>query len=115
LLSDGTLKLLMLLAILLSPDPPPLVCIDEPELGLHPDWIKLIAELVVTASERTQLVIATHSPEFVSKVRPSHVVIVEKTGGRTVAERLKEDEFEDWLTRFRLGELWTAGQLGGRP
>lgn len=115
LLSDGTLRLLMLLAILLSPDPPPLICIDEPELGLHPDWIKLIAELAVTASERTQLVIATHSPEFVSKVRPSDVVIVEKTGGQTVAERLKDDELEDWLTRFRLGELWMAGQLGGRP
>ncbi len=115
LLYDGTLRLLMLLAVLSSPEPPPLICIDEPELGLHPDWIKLVAELSVSASEQTQLIIATHSPEFVSKVRPSDVVIVEKVDGRTVAERLKDEDLEDWLTRFRLGELWTAGHLGGRP
>lgn len=115
LLSDGTLRLLVLLAILMSPDPPPLVCIDEPELGLHPDWVKLIAELAVSASEKSQLVIATHSPEFVSNVRPSDVVVVEKDAGRSVAVRLKDHEFEEWLDRFRLGELWTAGHLGGRP
>lgn len=115
MLSDGTLRLLMLLAILLSPEPPPLVCIDEPELGLHPDWVKLIAELAVSASGRTQLIIATHSPEFVSKVQPSDVVVVEKADGRTIADRLRDEDFQDWLTRFRLGDLWTAGHVGGRP
>jgi predicted ATPase len=114
-LSDGTLRLLMLLALLLSPDPPPLVCIDEPELGLHPDWVKLIGELLRSAAARTQLVVATHSPELVSKLTPSDVVVVEKEDGRTVANRLSDAEFAQWLDEFRLGDLWRAGHLGGRP
>ncbi len=112
-LSDGTLRLLYLLAILLSPDPPPLVCIDEPELGLHPDWIKLVGELLQSAAERTQLIVATHSPELVSQMSPSQVVVVEKEDGHTVAKRLNDEDFDTWLDRFRLGELWTAGHFGG--
>lgn len=115
LLSDGTLRLLMILAILLSPDPPPLVCIDEPELGLHPDWVKLVGEQLQAAATRTQLVVATHSPELVSKLSPSQVVVIEKDDGRTVANRLTDAEFKEWLNEFRLGDLWRAGHLGGRP
>jgi len=114
LLSDGTLRLLMILTILLSPDPPPLVCIDEPELGLHPDWVKLIGEQLQSAATRTQLVVATHSPELVSKLNPSQVVVVEKEDGRTVANRLSDADFAQWLDQFRLGDLWRAGHLGGR-
>ena len=114
LLSDGTLRLLMILTVLLSPDPPPLVCIDEPELGLHPDWVKLIGELLQSAAARTQLVVATHSPELVSKLTPAQVVVVEKEEGRTIASRLADEEFTEWLDHFRLGDLWRAGHLGGR-
>jgi predicted ATPase len=113
-LSDGTLRLLMLVAILVSPDPPPLICIDEPELGLHPDWVKVIGELLQSAATRTQLVVATHSPELVSKVQPSQVVVVEKENGRTIANRLSDDDFAHWLDEFRLGDLWRAGHIGGR-
>ena len=114
LLSDGTLRLLMILAILLSPDPPPLICIDEPELGLHPDWVKVIGELLQSAAKRTQLIVATHSPELVSKVQPSQVVVVEKENGRTIANRLSDDDFTHWLDQFRLGDLWRTGHVGGR-
>ena len=69
-LSDGTLKFLCLVASLKSPDPPPLICIDEPELGLHPDWIKLVAELMQSAAARTQHIVATHSPQIVARHDP---------------------------------------------
>lgn len=115
LLSDGTLRLLCLLAILKSPEPPPLICIEEPELGLHPDWIKLVGELLEGAATHTQIVVATHSPTLVSYVQPQHVVVVEKEDGMTYMERLTEEEMADWLVDFQLGDLWLAGQIGGRP
>lgn len=115
LLSEGTLRLLSLLAILKTPEPPTLICIDEPEVGLHPDWIKLIAELLESAATRTQIIIATHSPQLVSYVRPNHVVVVEKINGETAASRLTEEELSGWLDKFRLGDLWLAGHIGGRP
>lgn len=115
LLSDGTLRLLSLIAILKSPNPPPLVCIDEPELGLHPDWIKLIAELLAEAAKHTQVIVATHSPVLVSNVNPEHVVVVEKEDGVTSMVRLTQNELTNWLDEFRLGDLWLAGHFGGRP
>lgn len=115
LLSDGTLRLLSLLAILKTPDPPPLVCIDEPEIGLHPSWIRLLAELLESAATRTQLIVTTHSPELVSHVKPNHVVVVEKEEGETKLSRLTDDELSGWLDKFRLGDLWLAGHIGGRP
>jgi predicted ATPase len=115
LLSDGTLRLLSLLAILKTPDPPPLICIDEPEVGLHPDWIKLVAELLESAAARTQIIVATHSPQLVSHVKPNHVVVTEKHEGETTLSRLTEEELKDWLDKFQLGDLWLSGHLGGRP
>jgi predicted ATPase len=115
LLSDGTLKLLCLIAILKSPSPPPLICIDEPELGLHPDWVKLVAELMQSAATRTQLFAATHSPHIVAKLTPDQVVVAEKQGGETKLDRLDYEELEKWLKDFTLADLWLAGHLGGRP
>lgn len=115
LLSDGTLKLLCLVAILKSPDPPPLICIDEPELGLHPDWIKVVAELMQAAASRTQLIVATHSPQLVTKLAPDQIVVTEKEGGETRVTRLSEQDLEKWLKEFTLGDLWLAGHFGGRP
>ncbi len=69
-LSDGIMRMLALVAILMTPDPPPLICIDEPEIGLHPELIELVAELLQSAATRTQLIVATHSPELVSKLKP---------------------------------------------
>ena len=79
-LSDGTLRLLCLLVILLNPAPPPLICIEEPEAGLHPDAIRIVAELLVRASERTQLIVTTHSPALVDALsdRPESIVVCER-------------------------------------
>ena len=115
-LSDGTLRFLALLSILCHPNPPPLVCIEEPELGLHPDVIHQVAKLLIEASQRTQIIVTTHSSELIDHLweDPESVVICERypdTG--TEFNRLNKDELKDWLERYELGELWRTGQVGG--
>ena len=114
-LSDGTLRYLCLLAILCHPTPPPLVCIEEPELGLHPDILPGLAELLREASERCQLIITTHSDVLVDKLTdtPESVVICEKQNGQSQLRRLDQNDLGHWLERYSLGDLWTKGELGG--
>ena len=114
-LSDGTLRYLCLLAILCHPAPPPLICIEEPELGLHPDILPTIAGLLKEASERTQLVVTTHSDILVDEMteQPESVVVCEKADGCTSTRRLDREQLAHWLEKYRLGELWTRGELGG--
>jgi predicted ATPase len=114
-LSDGTLRYLCLLSILLHPEPPPLVAIEEPELGLHPDIIPHIADLMVQASERTQLVVTTHSRILVDALTddPSTVVVCGKVEGESQFQRLDSSELAVWLEKYTLGDLWSMGELGG--
>ena len=114
-LSDGTLRYLCLLAILCDPDPPPLVCIEEPELGLHPDVLPTLADLMKEASQRTQLIVTTHSDILVDAMsdQPESVLVVEKVDGNTRIERLSNAKLEPWLEKYRLGQLWTRGEIGG--
>ena len=114
-LSDGTLRYLALLAILLHPDPPPVVAIEEPELGLHPDVIPSLAELLVRASARTQLVVTTHSRMLVDALsdQPSSIVVCEQENGESRFRRLEKQELRAWLDEYSLGTLWSMGELGG--
>lgn len=114
-LSDGTLRYLCLLAILCDPEPPPVICLEEPELGLHPDILPTIADLMVDASARTQLIVTTHSDVIVDAMteRPECVVVCERHKGQTEMKRLKADDLKHWLDQYRLGDLWTKGELGG--
>jgi len=114
-LSDGTLRYLCLLAVLCHPNPPPLVCIEEPELGLHPDIIPQIAELLIEASERTQLIVTTHSDALVDGFSDEceSVVVCEKEHGCTSMRRLGGEELRGWLEQYTLGELWRKGEIGG--
>ena len=114
-LSDGTLRYLCLLAVLLHPEPPPLVAIEEPELGLHPDLLPTLSDLLRTASNRTQLVVTTHSDVLVDSLTdvPESVVVCEKHEGQTEMRRLDRTELAKWLDDYRLGKLWTSGELGG--
>jgi len=115
-LSDGTLRYLCLLAILCDPTPPPLICIEEPELGLHPDVLPSLAELLIDASKRTQLIVTTHSDILVDAMteRPESVVICEKHNGCTEMKRLSKTDLAVWLNTYRLGQLWIDGQIGGK-
>ena len=114
-LSDGTLRYRCLLAILCHPNPPPLVCIEEPELGLHPDVLPTLAELFKAASERMQLIVTTHSDVLIDAMSdlPEAVLIAERTGTGTTLTRLNAEKLKPWLEKYRLGELWTRGEIGG--
>ncbi len=114
-LSDGTLRWLSLLTILLHPDPPPLVCIEEPELGLHPDMIRPLAKLLLSACERMQLVVTTHSDALVDELSatPSAVIVCEKHDGSSALKRLDSEQLAEWLKRYTLGQLWRTGEIGG--
>jgi predicted ATPase len=114
-LSDGTLRYLCLLAILCDPEPPPLICIEEPELGLHPDILPKLADILVTASQSTQLIITTHSDVMIDAMtdHPEAVVVCEKHEGKSCMRRLKKEDLTAWLDKYRLGQLWTRGQIGG--
>ena len=114
-LSDGSLRYLCLLAILLDPTPPPLIGIEEPELGLHPDLLPKIADLLLEAAERTQLLITTHSEILIDALsdQPESVLICEKHHAETQVEQLNGTDLSHWLSEYRLGELWTRGEIGG--
>ena len=114
-LSDGTLRYLCLLAIVCHPNPPPLVCIEEPELGLHPDILPPLAKLLLEASERCQLIVTTHSEVLVDALTdsPESILVCEKPKDRTEMRRLERKDLAVWLERYRLGELWRSGELGG--
>jgi predicted ATPase len=114
-LSDGTLRYLCLLAILLHPTPPPLICLEEPELGLHPDAIVAVGKLIKEASTRTQLIITTHSQILVDTFQesPEDVVVVSKQDGCTQFKRLDAEKLRPYLETDSLGNLWNSGQFGG--
>lgn len=114
-LSDGTLRYLCLLAILLNPTPPPLVCIEEPELGLHPDVQNRLARLMRDASERMQIIVTTHSEAFVDALTdtPEALMVCERHNGSTVIERVDPERFAVWLQDHSLGDLWRGGYIGG--
>jgi len=114
-LSDGTLRYLCLLAILCHPNPLPLICIEEPELGLHPDVLPMPAELLKEASERSQLIVTTHSDILVDALtdQPEAVLVAEKRETGTVLRRLDAEKLKPWLEKYRLGQLWTCGEIGG--
>jgi len=115
-LSDGTIRFMAILALLMTPTPPPLLCLEEPELGLHPDAVALLADLLVDASSRMQLIVTTHSDVLISGLtdHPDSVLVCEHRGG-TVLQRPNLDELAYWLERYRLGEIWRIGELGGNP
>jgi len=114
-LSDGTLRWLALLIILLDPTPPPVICIDEPDLGLHPDMIPTLADLLRDASTRTQLVVTTHSTGLVDAFSdtPEVVCVCEKVEGATQIRRLDAERLAVWMEDYSLGSLWASGEIGG--
>jgi predicted ATPase len=115
-LSDGTLRYICLLAILLDPTPPPLICIEEPELGMHPDLIVKIADLLIEASSRTQLIVTTHSDIILDVLssQPESVLVCEKHDGKTQITRLDEESIKPFLEHRSLGDMWNSNIIGGR-
>lgn len=115
-LSDGTLKFLCLIAALFDHNAPRLICIDEPEAGLHPDAVKLVADAVREASGRMQVIVTTHSDAFVDRFtdEPENVIVCERTFDEsTRLKRLSRDQLSEWLEEYTLGDLWRRGEIGG--
>ena len=112
-LSDGTLRFLFLITVLASPEPPPLIAIDEPETGLHPSMLPLVAEFAADAARRTQVILTTHSPQFLNafKGRADITTVAEWHEGKTRLRRLPEAELARWLEHYQLGDLMLSGEL----
>jgi len=113
-LSEGTLRFLWLATVLLSPDPSPITLIDEPEVSLHPELLKLLAELLQDAAVRGQLIVATHSSDLVRWLQPDEVLVLDKVDGRTQFAWADAMDLTEWLKEYSLSELWLMGTLGGR-
>jgi predicted ATPase len=114
-LSDGTLRFLFLLAILANPDPPGVIAIDEPETGLHPSMMPIIAEYAEEASRRCQVILTTHSAELLdafTRPRPT-TTVARLEDGQTVLEVRSGEELDYWLQEYTLGRLYRSGELEG--
>ncbi|MBI5121698.1 MAG: AAA family ATPase [Rhodospirillales bacterium] len=112
-LSDGTLRFICLAALLLQPEPPALIIIDEPELGLHPHAITILSGMLKAASEKSQVVLATQSELLIGVFEPEDVIVVEQGDSGTTLKRLDTEQLQDWLKRYTLGDLWQKNILGG--
>ncbi|NUN95500.1 MAG: AAA family ATPase [Candidatus Omnitrophica bacterium] len=116
-LSDGTLRVICLIALLLQPDDelPDLIVVDEPELGLHPYALHVIASLVQAAAQHAQVLISTQSSTFLDSFEPEHIIVVERQNEASVFARLGTDHLETWLEEYSLGEAWEKNVIGGGP
>ncbi len=116
-LSDGTLRFICLATLLLQPSrlQPDTILVDEPELGLHPYALVILASLLQQASEKKQIIVSTQSVELVNQFAPEDVIVTERDGGASVFHRLDANRLKEWLEEYSLGELWKMNVVGGRP
>jgi predicted ATPase len=114
-LSDGTLRFIALTTALLQPNPPTTILLDEPELGLHPYALNLLAGLLKKAATQTQVIVSTQSAPLLDNFEAEDIVVVERKEGASTFERLSSVKLEEWLKEYSLGELWQKNVIGGRP
>jgi predicted ATPase len=115
-LSDGTLRFICLATALLQPKPPAILLFDEPELGLHPYALTLVAALFRSAVQSdAQVIVSTQSAPLLSEFAPEDVIIVEREHGESRFRRLDSADLSEWLAEYSLGDLWQKNVLGGRP
>lgn len=114
-LSDGSLRLMVLMTLLLQPDEdmPALMIIDEPELGLHPHAMEIVASAIGFASDHSQILISTQSPDFINFFEPEEIIVVERPKNETILRRLDANKLKKWLEDYSLSELWEKNILGG--
>jgi predicted ATPase len=117
LLSDGTLRFICLTTLLLQPIEllPATVLIDEPELGLHPYAINILASMIQQVAEQRQVILSTQSVELLNMFSPEDIIVVDRENGASTFKRLDAQALEIWLEDYTLGELWKSNILGGRP
>jgi len=114
-LSDGTIRFICLATALLQPNLPATIVIDEPELGLHPDAIGMLAGLIRSAATQTQIIVSTQSPGLLAHFQPEDVVVVNREQGHSTFSRVNTDELREWLNEYSVAELWQKNVLRAGP
>lgn len=114
-LSDGLLRFICLSALLLQPEPPGIIIIDEPELGLHPSAINMLSSIIHVASENAQIIISTQLPELVNHFEPEEIIVVERKQQESRFDRLNKKELKNWMQEYSLSELWDMNVIGDKP
>ncbi|MCZ7603071.1 MAG: AAA family ATPase [Melioribacteraceae bacterium] len=115
-LSDGTLRIICLITLLLQPNLPHTIIIDEPEIGLHPAAIELLASLIQSvALEGKQVICSTQSVTFLNQFSPEDIIVVDRVNEQSIFKRQDKSELTQWLNEYAVGELWEKNVLGGRP
>lgn len=116
-LSDGTLRFIVLATLFLQPTAlrPSVILVDEPELGLHPYAIELLAALVKQAATDTQVIVSTQSSLLLDHFEPADVLVARRQDGGTELTRLDAEPLQKWLEEYSLGQLWEKNEVGGRP
>ena len=116
-LSDGTLRAICLITLLMQPENefPDLIIVDEPELGLHPYALNVVASLFKKASHHTQVLISTQSSSFLDNFDPEDVIVVNRDGKESQFEPQDPEELKAWLNEYSLGEVWEKNVIGGGP
>jgi len=113
--SDGTLRFIALATLLLQPNLPKTIIIDEPELGLHPSAIIKLGAMIKSASTKAQIIISTQSVNLLDQFLPEDIIVVERADEQTVFKRLNDSDLKEWLNEYSIGELWGKNVLGGTP
>ncbi len=115
-LSDGSIRFIALTTLLLQPQLPQVIIIDEPELGLHPVAINKLAGMIKSAAERkSQIIISTQSVNLINNFIPDDIITVDKKEGQSTFNRLNDNDLKKWLEDYSLGELWTKSIINGQP
>jgi predicted ATPase len=114
-LSDGTLRFICLATLLMQPEPPATIIIDEPELGLHPVAINKLAAMVRAASEKSQIILSTQSVNLLDNFSPEDIIVTNRTTEGSTFERLHDEDFTEWLQEYTLGDLWGQNKFGAQP
>jgi len=114
-LSDGTIRMIGLATLLLQPEPNDTIIIDEPELGLHPAAVHLLAELIKQCSQKSQVIVSTQSVTLVNQFTPEDIIVAEREEKQTVFKRVSNESISDWLDAYALGDAWEKNLLGGTP
>ena len=114
-LSDGTIRFICLTTLLLQPNPPTMILIDKPELGLHPFALNLLASLFRIASKKTQIIASTQSSTFADFFEAKDIMVVDRVDNATTIKRIDDKQLQEWLKDYSIGELLQKNLLGGNP
>lgn len=114
-LSDGTLRFICLATLLMQPEPPKTIIIDEPELGLHPVAVNKLASLIRKVSKKSQVIVSTQSINLIDNFEPENIIVTDRKDNSSTFRRLQSDELSSWLEDYTLGDIWGKNLFGAQP